>query len=92
MEAKGEKQVSLAKALGITPSAISHWFRGVGGPRREEMIKLAKYYGLTLDQLFMDDVSLPAVLEIRLPIAKAPDSRKKSPADTRKTLRKTRKK
>jgi len=60
----------------------------------EEMLKLSKHYGLTLDQLFNDGIPLPSTLEVRiqLPTAKESDSRRKGQADTRKTLRKPRKK
>ena len=92
MEARNEKRVSLAKAIGVSSATITYWLSGECTPRLREMIKLAKYYGLTLDQLFMDDVPLPAILEIRLPVAKESPSRKKGQTDARKALRKPRKK
>ena len=48
---KGLSQRELAKAVGLTQGAITHWENGVRSPSGEALILLAKYFGVTSDYL-----------------------------------------
>ncbi|MCL1829887.1 MAG: helix-turn-helix domain-containing protein [Oscillospiraceae bacterium] len=48
----GYSQESLAEQLGISRQAISKWERAEASPDTENLILLAKIYGISLDELF----------------------------------------
>lgn len=50
-ETKGYSQSSLAKATGLKQQMISWWEAGKGLPNIEFCVKLADFYGITLDEL-----------------------------------------
>jgi len=56
IELRGDKtQVEVAGALKISPSALrSYELYGVT-PKRDKMIKLANYYGVTVQELFFSE-------------------------------------
>lgn len=45
-------QAEVAQAIGVTPMAISLYESGERIPRDEVKIRLAQYYGCTVDSLF----------------------------------------
>lgn len=45
-------QAEVAKALGITQAALSAYETGIRIPRDELKIKLAAYYGVTIESIF----------------------------------------
>lgn len=47
-------QSEAAKALGVRPSAISKWERGLSKPRIEKLPAIAKLYGCTVEDLLQD--------------------------------------
>lgn len=47
-------QVDAAKALGVRPSAVSKWERGLSKPRIEKLPAIAKLYGCTVEDLLSD--------------------------------------
>jgi len=47
-------QCEAAKALGVRPSAVSKWERGVAKPRIEKLPAIAKLYGCTVEDLLQD--------------------------------------
>lgn len=47
-------QVEAAKALGVKPSAVSKWERGLSKPRIEKLPAIAKLYGCTVEDLLKD--------------------------------------
>lgn len=47
-------QSEVARALGIRPSAVSKWERGLAKPRIERLPVLAKLYGCTVEELLAD--------------------------------------
>ncbi len=52
---RGEKsQTEVAKALGISDSALSMYERGARIPRDSVKVKIAKYYGKTVQSIFFD--------------------------------------
>lgn len=54
-EKAGMTQNEVAKALGVNQSAVSFWERGRNLPRGKQMVKLAKLYGVTVDELLRED-------------------------------------
>ena len=48
---RGLTQVELASATGIPQSTISAWEKGVNVPNVADCIKLADFYGVTIDEL-----------------------------------------
>lgn len=46
------KQAELAQHLGITEQAYSGYERGLRIPRDETKLKIANFYGLTVDDIF----------------------------------------
>lgn len=51
---RGERsQEEVAKALGISVSALSMYEQGNRIPRDEIKIRMAKYYGVTIETLFL---------------------------------------
>lgn len=52
-ELRGEKtQEEIAKDIGITKSAWAMYERGERIPRDEVKVKIAKYFGRTIEELF----------------------------------------
>ena len=51
----GISQVDLAKALGVTQSAVSQWEMGVTSPRQAMLLRLADVLGCTVDELLRGD-------------------------------------
>ena len=47
-------QSEAAKALGVRPSAVSKWERGMSKPRIEKLPAIAKLYGCTVEDLLQD--------------------------------------
>lgn len=50
-EASGLSQSALAKEVGISQQKISYYESGKHSPTIEDCIKLADFYGITLDEL-----------------------------------------
>lgn len=48
---RGVSQKEVAKATGISQKAISFWERNERTPNIADCIKLADYYGISLDEL-----------------------------------------
>ena len=48
----GRKQEDLAKAMGVSPQAVSRWELGVGYPDMEIIPSIANYFHVTIDTLF----------------------------------------
>jgi DNA-binding protein len=55
-EINGVTQSGLAKATGISQQKISYYESGKHSPPIEDCIKLADFYGITLDELVGRDV------------------------------------
>lgn len=55
VQARGEKRrEDVAKSVGISLSAVAMYENGERVPRDEIKVKLAKYYGTTVQELFFD--------------------------------------
>jgi len=48
-------QNEVAKILGVVPSAVSKWERGLAKPRTDKLVEIAKLYGCTVDELLIDE-------------------------------------
>lgn len=48
---KGMKDSDVAKALNIPQSTFSEWKRGKAIPKVPKLIKIADFFGITLDEL-----------------------------------------
>ena len=47
-------QQEVAKALGVQPSAVSKWERGIAKPIADKLPMIAKLYGCTIEELLAD--------------------------------------
>lgn len=54
-EKAGMTQNEVAKVLGVNQSAVSFWESGRNQPRAKQMVKLAKLYGVTVDELLREE-------------------------------------
>ena len=60
----GLTQVDVAGKLGISQQAYALWERGAKKPTQENLVKIAKFYGVTTDYLLegeKDDINLSNV-------------------------------
>lgn len=54
-EKAGMTQTEAAKALGVNQSAVSLWESCKTQPRSAQLPKIAKLYGVTVDELLRED-------------------------------------
>lgn len=59
---KGFSQEGLARKLGLSRQAVSKWERAESSPDTENLISLAKLYGVSLDELLV--LKLDIVLDL----------------------------
>ena len=55
MKDNGTSNVALGKALGLSDMAVLRWRKGESSPSLDNAIGVAKYYGITMDQLIGND-------------------------------------
>ena len=60
---KGYSQEQLAEALGISRQAVSKWERAESSPDTDNLICLAKIYGISLDELLSTDDGVGDIIE-----------------------------
>ena len=60
---KGYSQEQLAAELGISRQAVSKWERAESSPDTDNLICLAKLYGVSLDELLSTDETVEEILE-----------------------------
>ncbi len=48
-DAKGVKDVDVAKATGIVPSTFSDWKNGKSAPKLEKLLKIAEFFGVSVE-------------------------------------------
>lgn len=56
----GLTQLDVAKALGITQTAVSSWERGDGSPKLDKIPQLAKLYGVSEQDIISACISASA--------------------------------
>lgn len=47
-------QAEVARAIGITPAAMTNYEQGIRIPRDELKKKIAEYYGVTVESIFFN--------------------------------------
>lgn len=48
---KGVRDADVSKATGIVQSTLTDWKNGKSSPKTEKLIKIADFFGVTLDEL-----------------------------------------
>lgn len=54
-EEKGISQLELSKKIGVSPSSITMYEQGERVPRDYVKIKIAEYFGVTVESIFFDN-------------------------------------
>lgn len=54
-DAKGYKDSEVSKETGVAQTTLSEWKKGTYQPGVEKLIKLADFFGVTLDELVRSD-------------------------------------
>ena len=62
---RGYTQARLAKEIGVTQGAVYFWEKEINEPTAEYLVKLAKFFGVTLGELLSSECD-GAVEETRL--------------------------
>ena len=76
----GYSQEQLADALGISRQAVSKWERGEASPDTDNLIALARLYGVTVDEvLFNKSLPEPAAQPSRTAAGAVPRRRERLP-------------
>ena len=50
-------QKEVAEVLGVKPSAVSKWERGLSRPRADKLVAIAQLYGCTVDELLESEAT-----------------------------------
>lgn len=53
---KGLSQIEVARHLGVPQNTISRWERGIHYPKKDRLIQLADFYGVTIDALINNNL------------------------------------
>lgn len=54
---RGDKSLAkTAKEIGITPLALANYESGIRTPRDQIKVKIAKYYGVSIESIFFKDL------------------------------------
>lgn len=56
---KGLSQLELAEELNVTRQAVSRWETGAAVPMVDTLVQLSRLYGVSLDDLLLNDARLP---------------------------------
>lgn len=63
-QTRGLSKTALAKAIEVEDETVGRWERGQNDPRRTDMVALARFFKITMDELWNDDVPLPQTLMV----------------------------
>ncbi len=50
-EGKGETQLQVAIAVGVTPATVFNWERGKYEPKASQLRSLARHFGVSMDEI-----------------------------------------
>ena len=74
---KGYSQEELAQALGLSRQAVSKWERAESSPDTDNLICLAKLYGMSLDELLNTDETVEEIRERSIEVEEEKKSEEK---------------
>jgi transcriptional regulator with XRE-family HTH domain len=57
--ARGRSQASLATLIGVSPQRMSLWMNGTGAPKPEQLLRMARAIGVSVDYLADDAAEAP---------------------------------
>lgn len=77
----GLSQEALAEKIGVSRQAVSKWERAEASPDTDNLILLAKLYGVSLDELLLGKADEPTEPEIETPDTDEPDTPTEKPKD-----------
>lgn len=60
LKEKNLKPIDVSKATGISPATLSDWKTGKSKPKQDKLIKIADYFGVTVDYLMTGKDASPA--------------------------------
>lgn len=75
----GITQEEFAQQLNVTRQAVSKWESSRGYPEMEKILYICNHYGVTMDELFQDEVSSPPSAHSAQPDQKAEEPALSSP-------------
>ena len=52
----GLKQTDVARAIGVSPVAVSQWENGIFNPKFDNLLKITELYGCSLNDLLNDEI------------------------------------
>jgi transcriptional regulator with XRE-family HTH domain len=90
-KAKGLSQEELGKAFGVSRLAYAHWESGKFDPDLETLVKLADYFGTSIDYIYKHDTEPTLQPGREEDPARGRGDHRKTPNSIRKSQRKTRK-
>lgn len=79
---KGLSQEELADKLGLSRQAVSKWERAEASPDTDNLICLAKLYGVSLDELLQDDDDIETIVKEQVK-----DKQKEKAEDTKEDFK-----
>ncbi len=59
LKEKKLKPIDVSKATGISPATLSDWKTGKSKPKQDKLIKIADYFGVTVDYLMTGQDNSP---------------------------------
>jgi transcriptional regulator with XRE-family HTH domain len=62
---RGLKQADIRSQLGITRSTWSNYENGITAPAIDDLINFSRFFGITLDELILQDLNLKDPLPIK---------------------------
>lgn len=68
MKDTGVSNVSLGKAVGVSDVAVMKWKRGEAAPSLENAVNIARYFGISVDDLAGVKLSLDSNAFVRVPV------------------------
>ena len=80
----GYSQEELADKLGLSRQAVSKWERAEASPDTDNLICLAKLYGVSLDELLATDEDIDTIVEEQIKNDKKEDAKEEEPKAEKK--------